>query len=229
MRILRGIGFFISTLVIYLAPILLGWGVTDLRGYFSLEPRLGYALVVLAMAFGVGYQAVDAPEGIRGGTGREDKRVSRQSVLRYVVTIGLFAGLILLPSADRHSVGTMAESQLVRWIGVALFGIGIGFVYWSGMALGRMYSAEVTLQDGHRLITDGPFHYVRHPRYAGGILAAFGLSLTFRSWIGLVISAVSIGVFLLRIRDEEILMAEAFGEEWEGYCRRTRRLIPFIY
>lgn len=229
MRILRGIGFSISTLVIYLLPILLGWGITDLREYFSLEPRLGYSLVVLALAFGVGYQAAEAPEGIRGSRGREDKLVSRQSILRYVVIIGLFAGLVLLPWADRHSVGTVADSQIVRWIGVALFGIGIGFVYWSGLALGRMYSAEVTLQDGHRLITDGPFRYVRHPRYAGGILAAFGMSLTFRSWIGLVVSAVSIGVFLLRIRDEEILMAETFGEEWERYCRRTRRLIPFVY
>ncbi len=228
MRILRGIGFSISTLVIYLLPILLGWGITDLREYFSLEPRLGYSLVVLALAFGVGYQAAEAPEGIRGSRGREDKLVSRQSILRYVVIIGLFAGLVLLPWADRHSVGTVADSQIVRWIGVALFGIGIGFVYWSGLALGRMYSAEVTLQDGHRLITDGPFRYVRHPRYAGGILAAFGMSLTFRSWIGLVVSAVSIGVFLLRIRDEEILMAETFGEEWERYCRRTRRLIPFV-
>lgn len=229
MRILRGIGFFISTLLIYLGPILLGWGLTDLQGFFSLEPRLGYALVVLGLALGVGCQAVDAPEGIRGSKGRKDKLVSRQSVLRYVVIVGLFAGLVLLPYADRHSIGTMEESQLVRWIGVGLFGIGIGLVYWSGLSLGRMYSAEVTLQDGHRLITDGSFRYVRHPRYAGGILMAFGLSLTFLSWIGLVVSVVSIGVFLLRIRDEELLMADTFGEEWEAYCRRTRRLIPFVY
>ena len=179
MRILRGIGFFFSTMLIYLGTILLGWGVADLRGFFSLEPRLVYAIIVLALAFGVGYQAVDAPEGIRGSTGRGDKLVSRQSVLRYLVTFSLFAGLILLPCADRHGVGTLADSQLVRWIGVGLFGFGIGLVYWSGLALGRMYSAEVTLQEGHRLITDGPFRYLRHPRYAGAILIAFGLSLTF--------------------------------------------------
>lgn len=229
MQILRGIGFFISTLIIYLSPILLGWGFTDLNGFFSEAPRLGYALVVLVMAFGVGYQAVDAPEGIRGSKGREDKLVSRQSVLRYVVIIGLFAGLTLLPCADRRGIGTLTDSQLVRWIGVGLFGIGISLVYWSGSTLGRLYSAEVTLQENHRLVTDGPFRYVRHPRYAGGILIAFGLSLTFRSWIGLVVSVVSIGVFLLRIRDEELLMEETFGEEWEAYCRRVRLLIPFVY
>jgi len=229
MRILRGIGFFISTLLIYLLPILLGWGITDLRRFFSLGPRLGYAMIVLALAVGVGYQALDAPEGIRGSPGRGDKLVSRQSVLRYVVTISLFAGLILLPSADRHGVGTLVDSQLVRWFGVVLFGLGISLVYWSGLVLGRLYSAEVTLQEGHRLITDGPFQLIRHPRYAGALLIAFGLSLTFRSWIGLVVSAVSIGVFLLRIQDEETMMAEAFGEEWKRYCQRTRRLIPFVY
>ncbi len=229
MRIVRGIGFFISTFLIYLVPILLGWGITDLRGFFSLEPRLGYAIIVLALAFGVGYQALDSPEGIRGSTGRGDKLVSRQSVLRYVITFSLFAGLMLLPCADRHEVGTLADSQFVRWIGVGLFGFGIGLVYWSGLALGRMYSVEVTLQEDHRFITDGPFSYIRHPRYAGAILIAIGLSLTFRSWIGLVVSVISIAIFLLRIRDEEVLMAQAFGEEWERCYRRTRRLIPFVY
>ncbi len=229
MRILRGIGFFISTILIYLGTILLGWGLTELDSYFSVSPRLGYALIILIVGIGVGCQAVDAPEGIRGSTGRGDKLVSRQSVLRYVVTFSLFAGLILLPCADRHGVGTLADNQLTRWFGVVLFGLGISLVYWSGLALGRLYSAEVTLQEGHRLITDGPFRYIRHPRYAGAILIAFGLSLTFRSWIGLIVSAVSIGFFLLRIRDEETLMAESFGEEWKRYCQRTRRLIPFVY
>jgi protein-S-isoprenylcysteine O-methyltransferase Ste14 len=229
MRILRGIGFFVSTILIYLGTILLGWGISDLEGYFSSSPRLGYALIVLIQAIGVGFQAVDAPEGIRGSAGHKDKLILRQRIVRYTVTFLLFAALVFLPYADRHGIGLLVENQLTRWIGVALFGLGIGLVYWSGLALGRYYSADVTLQEDHRLITDGPFRYIRHPRYAGAILIAFGLSFIFRSWIGLTISGISIVVFLLRIRDEEALMAEAFREEWEDYCRRTRRLVPLLY
>jgi protein-S-isoprenylcysteine O-methyltransferase Ste14 len=70
---------------------------------------------------------------------------------------------------------------------------------------------------------------VRHPRYSGAILTAFGLSLTFDSWLGLVGSATFIAIILFRIRDEEALMGEAFGDEWDAYCERTPRLIPFLY
>jgi protein-S-isoprenylcysteine O-methyltransferase Ste14 len=229
MRILRALGFFISTMVMYLGIPLLGWGLGDLRGFFSMSQRLGYALTVLALGLAVGWQALDSPEGIRGGRGREDKLVVRQSVIRITVIALLYAGLLLVPYADRRGMGTLASSPIVRWIGVGLFGLGSGLVFWSGVALGRLYSGDVTLQEDHHLVTNGPYRWVRHPRYAGGMMLGFGLSLTFNVWIGLVASVAFVGIILLRIRDEEALMREEFGREWEGYCEHTRRLVPFIY
>jgi protein-S-isoprenylcysteine O-methyltransferase Ste14 len=79
-----------------------------------------------------------------------------------------------------------------------------------------------------QLIANGPYRSIRHPRYLGGIIYAFGLSLLFRSWIGIVASVVSLGVFWFRIRDEEILMHQEFGQEWEAYCQQSWRLIPFL-
>jgi protein-S-isoprenylcysteine O-methyltransferase Ste14 len=228
-RILRSFGYLVSTVLMYLGIPLLGWGLGDLRGFFSMGPRLAYALVVLVAGLAVGWQAVRSPEGIRGGPGREDRRVSRQSVIRVTVILLLYAALFFLPFADRRGVGTLANNPALRWIGVLLFGLGIGLVFWSGVALGRLYSGEVTLQEDHHLVTDGPYRYVRHPRYTGAILLAYGLALTFRSWIGLVGSTGFIGIILFRIRDEETLMREAFGVEWEAYCEQTRRLLPFIY
>jgi len=229
MRILRGFGYLVTTLAMYLGIPLLGWGLGDLCEFFSTGPRLAYALIVLAVGLAVGWQAIRSPRGIRGGPGREDQRVSRQSVIRVIVIVLLYAALFSLPFADRRGIGTLAQGPVGRWIGVLLFGLGIGPVFWSGVALGRLYSGDVTLQEDHHLVTDGPYRYVRHPRYTGAILLAFGLALTFRSWIGLVGSTALIGIILFRIRDEETLMQEAFGQEWEAYCQRTQRLVPFIY
>ena len=198
-------------------------------GFFCMSQRLGYALVVLALSFAVGWQALDSPEGIRGGRGRGDKLVSRQSVIRITVIVLLYVGLLLIPYADRRGIGALTNSTIVRWIGVVLFGLGSALVFWSGIALGRLYSGDVTLQENHHLVTSGPYRYIRHPRYTGGILLGFGLSLTFNSWIGLVASVAFIGIILLRIRDEEALMREEFGREWEVYCEHTWRLMPFIY
>jgi protein-S-isoprenylcysteine O-methyltransferase Ste14 len=229
MTILRSPGYFLSTLLMYLGIPLLGWGIGDLPGFFSVGPRLAYALVVLALGLAVAWQALHSPEGIRGGSGRDNKCIARQSVIRIIVTVLMYLALLFLPFADRRGIGTLTRNPTVRWIGVALFSLGIGFVFWSGVALGRLYSGDVTLQEDHRLVTDGPYGWVRHPRYAGAILVAFGLAFTFNSWIGLAASVAFVGIILFRVSDEEALMRQAFGSEWEAYCEHTQRLIPHIY
>lgn len=229
MRILRASGFFITTLLIYLGIPLLGWGLGDLASYFALAPRGAHALLVLLLGLAVGWQALDTPEGIRGRAGRKEALVFRQRLVRVAITLSLLIALFLLPWSDRRGLGALPAGPLLRWLGVPLFALGIGLVFWSGLALGRLYSGDVTLQEGHRLVTGGPYRLLRHPRYSGAVLLAFGLSLTFNSWIGLLLSVLFIPILLLRIRDEELLMRHAFGEEWQDYCRRTRRLIPFIY
>jgi len=231
MKYLRAVVMFINTLVMYLGLPLLGWGIDDLGGFFSLDPRSGYALLVVACGFAVGYQAIDAPEGIRGSRGEGHKRVRSQSIVSIVIILLLFAALIFLPFADRRSIGVMIGGQAaaIRWLGLVLFGLGCALVFWSGILLGRLYSAEVTIQKNHRLITVGVYRHIRHPRYLGGIILAIGLSLLFRSWIGLAASFLFIGVVLSRIKDEEALLHSEFGQEWETYCQQSWRLIPCLY
>ena len=221
--------FFITTLVMYLGLPLLGWGIDDLEGFFSLDQRLGYAVSIGVLGLAVGYQALDDPAGIRGSKGQVDKLVRRQSVVRVVAILLLFGGLFFVPFADRRDVGVMVDRQALRWAGLALFGLGIGLVFWSGVALGRLYSADVTVQENHQLVTTGLYRYIRHPRYLGVIHLGLGLSLLFRSWIGLVVTLLFCGGLLLRIRDEEALMYKEFGETWAAYCERSWRLIPFLY
>jgi protein-S-isoprenylcysteine O-methyltransferase Ste14 len=141
----------------------------------------------------------------------------------------LYAALIGLPFLDRREITSISTLMVCRWAGVVLFSLGIGLVFWSGLALGKLYSADVTLQNDHKLITDGPYKLIRHPRYSGGILLGFGLGFLFNSWAGLLGSLIFFPIILFRIQDEEKLMREAFSEEWQEYCGKTKRLIPFIY
>jgi protein-S-isoprenylcysteine O-methyltransferase Ste14 len=229
MKGLRGVGFLITTNLLYLGIPLFGWGLDDLPGFFSKNQRLGYGLLILVLGLAVGYQAIETPEGIRGSRGQEGKVVARQSIIRVVAVLILLGALAFLPFSDRRGIGVLTDNQMVRWVGLVLFAAGMGLVYWSGIALGRLYSAEVTIQQGHHLVTRGPYRHVRHPRYLGAVLLGPGLSLTFRSWIGLIASFAFVGFILLRIRDEEALMHAEFGQEWEEYCQRTWRLIPLVY
>ncbi|MGB7537016.1 MAG: isoprenylcysteine carboxylmethyltransferase family protein [Anaerolineales bacterium] len=229
MKYLRAGLFAAATVVIYLGLPLLGWGLADWGGFFSLAPRTGYAAIVGLFALAVGVQAIGGTEGIRGGKGDISKLNRRETIVRIGLVIGLYLALAGIPFADRYAIGVFPEGPALRWLGDALSALGYGFVFWSGLALGKQYSPEVTIQKDHRLITSGPFRWIRHPRYLGVILLTFGLSLTFRSWIGLGAAPFLIAILLLRIHDEEELLGREFGAEWDAYCRTSARLMPGIW
>ena len=226
---LRAIWTFAGTLALYLGLSLLGWGLADVGGFFSSAARLGYAVVIASLGVAVAYQAVAAPEGIEGSSGLKEKRVPRQAAVGYTLLLVLAIGLIVLPLCDRRGLATLPESPFVRWPGVILTAIGYALVFLSGIYLGRQYSAEVTIQKDHQLITAGPYRLIRHPRYLGILLVTLGATLAFRTWVGLVLFPFVLALLLWRTRDEEALMEREFGEEWRAYCRRAWRLVPYIY
>jgi protein-S-isoprenylcysteine O-methyltransferase Ste14 len=229
MKILRGLGSLLYTLLIYAGLPLLGWGLDDLSGFFSVPQFLGYSISIAIFGLVYGYQMIEHPESLLAGKGRNAKFVPRQRTVRILVTGLLLGALVFVPFADRRGVGIMDNSHIVRWLGFVLANLGMGLIFWSGLTLGRLYSPEVTIQENHHLITDGPYRSIRHPRYLGGMLQGIGLSLLFRSWIGMVLTFLFFVIILFRIQDEEVLMGKEFGEEWESYRAKSWRLIPGLF
>lgn len=229
MKFLRLIMFFIATLLIYLGVPMLGWGLADLGGFFSSAARLGYALVVGLFSLAVGVQAYTSTQGIRGGKGDESKFVFRQRIVRVVLVLSLYIALFIIPFFDRRGMLVLSEGSFIRYLGLALSALGYALVYESGVALGRQYSADVTIQAGHQLVTKGIYHFIRHPRYLGVIALSLGVSCVFRSWIGLIATIFFLAILLFRIKDEEAVLYKEFEGDWEAYCKRSWRLLPFIY
>jgi len=94
-------------------------------------------------------------------------------------------------------------------------------------ALGRQWSVQARLIEGHRLVVEGPYSYVRHPIYTAmlGMLLATGF--VFSVWWAL---AAAILLFAagtaIRVRAEERLLCEAFGEDFEAYKKHVPAVIP---
>jgi len=229
MRLFRSVLFFFATLLMYLGVPLLGWGLGSLAEFFSLSPRLGYAMVVCLFSLAVGLQAYNYIEGIRGKKGEAGKLVFRQTVIRYALEISLYLALIFIPFFDHRGIGVFNDNNALRWVGVGFSLLGYGLIFWSGVALGRQYSADVTIQENHHLITHSIYQFIRHPRYLGIMALSLGVAFIFRSWIGLIASVFFLAMLLYRINDEEAVMHAEFGSEWEAYCRRSWRLIPYLY
>ena len=65
--------------------------------------------------------------------------------------------------------------------------------------------------------------------YLGGLLFMPGVALTFRSWLAIPVSVLTAIFVMIRIRQEEKLLAEHIGSEFEAYRSRTWRLLPYVY
>jgi len=96
--------------------------------------------------------------------------------------------------------------------------------------LGREWSLEARVVEGHRLATAGPYRMVRHPIYTAmlGMLVAQGLVVS--HWIGLLagIAIFTLGTWI-RVRSEEKLLRGQFGSEYEEYARRVPAVVPLRF
>lgn len=90
-------------------------------------------------------------------------------------------------------------------------------------------TARLQIVDNHKLVKNGLYKHIRHPLYLGEIFRTLIFPLIFSSLIAILFSVIAIIFLLFRIRIEERMLLEEFGEEYEEYKRNTKKLIPYIY
>jgi protein-S-isoprenylcysteine O-methyltransferase len=128
------------------------------------------------------------------------------------------------------SLGVGAAIVPLRFIGTALFAIGLTIRWYAIIYLGRFFTVNVAIAADHRLIDGGPYRFVRHPSYTGALMAFLGLGLTLGNWAS--IAALTVPIFLVfsrRIHVEEAALLQGLGSQYRNYMNRTKRLIPAVY
>jgi protein-S-isoprenylcysteine O-methyltransferase Ste14 len=114
-------------------------------------------------------------------------------------------------------------------VAVCLTAAGIAFAIWARSVLGQFWSGVVTLKEGHRLIRQGPYRFVRNPIYTGILTALLGAAILNGTIWGLLGLAMFVIGFSMKIRVEETLLRTEFGGEYEEYRKQVKALVPFIY
>lgn len=115
-------------------------------------------------------------------------------------------------------------------LAVFTFALPIGsiwLIHAAVLTLDKQWSFAARLAEGHKLITVGPYARIRNPIYTGmlGLLVATGLAVS--HWIGLLAALVLFGIgTVIRVRSEERLLCQAFGDEFEACARRVPVLFP---
>jgi len=111
-------------------------------------------------------------------------------------------------------------------LGLFLIIVGIFLFIWSVTARGR-YSVSWEMPRNHRLVTWGPYRYIRHPSYAGYFMMFVALPLLTKNPVHLL-PLMAIPGYLRLVEAEERLLTARFGEEYLRYAASTGRFIPRI-
>jgi protein-S-isoprenylcysteine O-methyltransferase Ste14 len=164
------------------------------------------------------------------GTARDSSRDRGSAALVIIVlAAGITLGLNLPHTAPQLNIRNGFAGFFA--LGIVLVFIGILFRFWSIQTLGKFFRTRVMIQADHKLITTGPYKYLRNPSYTAILIILIGFGFGIGNWASvLVFFAAGVIAYASRIAlVEERALAEQFGQEFQDYKKHTWALIPFIW
>jgi protein-S-isoprenylcysteine O-methyltransferase Ste14 len=147
----------------------------------------------------------------------------------------LFVGLLFVPAVyastswlDRANYRLPPEAEKsAGGVGATFMTLAVWLFWRSHADLGRNWSPSLELREGHELVTEGVYRYVRHPMYASEWLWGVAQALLLQNWVaGLAGLALFTPLYVLRVPREERMMLDRFGAEYHAYMNRTGRVVP---
>jgi len=157
-------------------------------------------------------------------------RISRRSfwlgfgACLIVTNLALYLAPSAFPSAAiRPGAAAFAAGMVIMVTGVVLRG-------WSFHALGQYFTAVIKVSPDQPVVTNGPYRLLRHPSYAGGLLAEVGIAVTSANWISVAVFAAAwTAIIAWRIHIEETALLATLGGPYRSYASHHKRLIPLIW
>ena len=151
-------------------------------------------------------------------------------VLAPLMAVSIGYPLVLVAGLDHRNSWSPEFPLWITVIGFILIAFGYAFAAWA-VAENRFFSSVVRIQTerGHVVCDTGPYRFVRHPGYAGNVLALFGIVLALSSVWTLIPAAVATIISVIRtVLEDRTLQEELPG--YQDYAQRVRyRLIPGVY
>jgi protein-S-isoprenylcysteine O-methyltransferase Ste14 len=167
---------------------------------------------------------------LRQGIKRRPEGVKADWTSEVVFRLAVVSGVLVATALSRVAPTATIRPASAVWIGLGVLWCGIALRLWSFRTLGRYFTVIVQTSSDQPVITDGPYGMIRHPSYAGLLLAVTGVGLVIGNWWSLISLTIGIAAGLVyRIRVEERALLRDIGDEYRDYAATHKRLIPFIW
>ncbi|GEC15304.1 protein-S-isoprenylcysteine O-methyltransferase [Nitrobacter winogradskyi] len=145
-----------------------------------------------------------------------------------------FAGLFVIPIVNLATGWPRAFAYDPGYglivLGSLLFAFSLWLFRRSHKDLGRQWSASLEVREGHRVVRTGVYRLIRHPMYASFWLWAIAQAFLLPNVVAALSGVAAVALlFFARVRFEEQMMIETFGEDYRRYMQQTHRIIPGVY
>jgi protein-S-isoprenylcysteine O-methyltransferase Ste14 len=177
-------------------------------------------------------------------TGSVLDRPQGNFLIQLVNTFNLFFLLIVNPLAailmitrrleilepTRVTIDEPAILLVLEIVGLIMYVIGYLLMAGALITLGHNYQlggSDPRSED--KMIIDGPYKKVRHPMYTAALSISLGLACITRSWVFFFVFCIYLLLIIPLIPVEEDGLRKAYGEKYEIYRLKAKKLIPFVY
>jgi len=162
----------------------------------------------------------------RMSAGPTAEKETTQKIIMLFASLG-FIGLIIFPALDHRFAWSHVPpyAALAGDVLVVLGWLAIFFVFKEN----TFTSATIELAPDQKVISTGPYAFVRHPMYAGGIVMLLGVPIALGSWWGLLVIVGMMPALIWRLFDEEKFLARNLQGYVEYQKKVPYRLIPRIW
>lgn len=155
-----------------------------------------------------------------GATSKTRKDRGSMIFLWLMITIGFTGGFFLSEPLNHFWAGFglvfIIGGLIIRWVAI--------------LQLGNAFTVDVAISDTANLKTDGIYKRLRHPSYSGILLVVIGFSAIMSSLYSFLVLVIPVFTAIIyRIKIEEKVLLNEFGERYVEYRANTKKLIPGIY
>ena len=162
--------------------------------------------------------------------------ISRNVDGSVLMTIIRFGGLLLWMSPILYLLNPawmnwskIGLAEGLRWLGVGLGLLSNFGIYWLFSSLGSNITPTSATRKEHKLVTSGPYRWVRHPLYTIGSMLFVSFGLVADNWFIAALGLLAFIVMAIRTPTEEANLIEKFGDEYREYMKNTGAFLPKLF